>query len=122
MDNYLALIAVALCVAAISFTVTITSMFKWLLELLSKIHPKVEELIHCPWCFGHWVTFAILLTASKVRLLAVTDTWFYNFMFTAFVVMGMAGLVLYVLLRAFEPVLKAMLARQIENARKKNSQ
>lgn len=111
--NFPALIAIALCVAAISFTITTTSMFKWLREPIAKLHPKLEELIFCPWCLGHWITFIILLT-SDVPLICVTGVLFYNFMVTAFTIVAMAGLVHYVLLRAYEPVAKLMMARKME--------
>lgn len=111
--NWPILLAVALCVAAISFTITTTSMFKWLREPVANIHPKLEELIFCPWCLGHWITFVILLT-SNTPLIIVTNVVFYNFMVTAFVIIAVAGLVHYVLLRSYEPVAKLMMNRQLE--------
>ena len=116
MTNIQTMMAVALCVAAISFTITTTSMFTWLRNIFSWMHPKLEELIHCPWCLAHWITFIIMLTAD-VPLIWVSNT-FYSFMFTAFAIIAIAGLVHYVLLRAYEPVAKAMVSRKLEKLAK----
>lgn len=112
------IILAALCVAGISFTITVTSIFKWFRELLSKIHPKIEELVHCPWCFSHYVGL-IMLLVSDVNLVDVSiHTWF-NFLVTWFAMIAINGLVHYVLVRAYEPVAKAMAARHIEKQMKK---
>jgi len=107
----------AFCCAAISFTVTVTSIFSWLRELLSKIHPKVEELMFCPWCFNHYVVIVLLLT-SNIRLVVVSDWGIYNFLFTLFVIVGLSGLIHYVLLRAYEPIHKAAIQRKLDKLNK----
>ena len=109
------LLAVSSGAAAISFTITTTSMFEWLRELVSPIHHKIEELIHCPWCLGHWTVFVIMLIA-KVPLIEITDWYLFNWLFTAFALMSPVGLIHYVLLRAYEPVAKAMLRRKINKS------
>lgn len=117
LTQIIVLIAVSFGAAAISFTITVTGMFKWFRELVSPIHYKIEELVHCPWCLGHWVVFVIMLTA-RIPLLEVTDLYFYNWLFTAFAIMAPIGLIHYVLLRAYEPVAKAMLQRRIDKLKK----
>lgn len=110
--NYLILVAVALCSATISFTITTTSMFTWFREGVSKLGVnKLEELVFCPWCFSHYVTLIILLTSKNVSTLNVTTGKFYNFMFTWFAIQAVIGLLHYVLLRAYEPVAKQMAYR-----------
>lgn len=107
--------------ASISFTMTYTSIFKWFRELLSKIHPKVEELVNCPWCFNHWVTIVMLFVA-EIDLLPLTKYTVVNFLFTLFVLTTISGLIHYVLLRAYEPVAKLAAARHLEKLRSKQSE
>lgn len=102
--------------AAISFTITVTSIFSFLREWVSKIHPKLEELIFCPWCLNHYVVFIMLLT-SNIELFKVSEYIIYNFFFTSFAIIGAAGILHYVLLRAYEPVMKNMLDRKMEKLR-----
>lgn len=111
------LIALSLAAASISFTITTTGMFKWFRELVSPIHKKVEELVHCPWCLGHWVVFVIMLTAD-IPILQVTGIRFYDWLFTAFTVISPIGVIHYILLRAYEPVAKAMMRRTLDNLNK----
>jgi hypothetical protein len=107
--------------ASISFTMTYTSIFKWFRELLSKVHPKVEELVNCPWCFNHWVTIVMLFVA-EIDLLPLTKYTVVNFLFTLFVLTTISGLIHYVLLRAYEPVAKLAAARYLEKLRSKQSE
>lgn len=106
------LLILALCVSSASFTITTTSIFKEVRECVSNIHHKFEELIHCPWCLSHWITFVLLLmTWDWVQ---ITNWAFVNFLLTTFAITCLSGLFHFVLLRAYEPVAKAMVARQIE--------
>ena len=117
LTQVMLLTAVSFGAAAISFTITVTGMFKWFRELVSPIHYKIEELVHCPWCLGHWVVFVIMLTA-RIPLIEITDLYLYNWLFTAFAIMAPIGLIHYVLLRAYEPVAKAMIQRRIDKLNK----
>ena len=114
MGSFETVIAIALCAAAISFTITTTSMFKWLRELVSPIHHKIEELIHCPWCFGHYVVLVIMLLAHNPNYFVLFDVVWMDFLFTWFIAICIMGLLEFVLLRAFAPVAKAMFDREIE--------
>ncbi len=103
-------LALAFASAAISFTISWTSIFRAFREMVSKIHPKVDELIHCPWCLNHYVVLAIILHTRRYD--GITDlvlTWF------AAVCVG--GLIHFVLLRAYDPVPKKMAERIIHNLR-----
>lgn len=113
LTQVIVLIALSFGAAAISFTITVTGMFKWFRELVSPIHHKIEELVHCPWCLGHWVVFVIMLTA-RIQPLEITGIYLYDWLFTAFAVMAPIGLIHYVLLRAYEPIAKAMIQRAID--------
>lgn len=115
VNSFLILVLTAFVVSSISFTVTFTGLFKEVRELISSKHHKLEELIHCPWCFSHWVTFFILLISdSSVKF---TGSLFIDFFINAFAITAISGLFHYVLLRAYEPVAKAMINRHIEKMR-----
>lgn len=95
------IVIIALAVSAITFTVTTTSIFSWVREQVSRIHPKIEELIHCPWCLSFYVTLC----------------WTRNVTFV-FAIMTISGLCHYVLLRAYEPVQQASARRELEKINK----
>lgn len=109
---------ITLAIASVSFTVTRTGIFEWLRELVSPIHPKVEQLFHCPYCLGHWITFVVLLIVPKTYLIQIVPSVVFNFFFTTFVIMGLAGLLHYVLLRAYDPVAETMKMRNRERQMK----
>ena len=113
------IIQAILVTAAISFTVTTTSVFSFLREWVSKIHPKLEELIFCPWCFSHYVVFTILLT-SNIKGIIVSSNIYYQFFFDAFTIIGGSGILHYILLRAYEPVTKLLVQRKIDKLKKNN--
>lgn len=113
LTQVMVLMALSLGAASISFTVTVTGMFKWFRELVSPIHEKIEELVHCPWCFGHWTVFIMMLTA-RIQPLNITGMIWYDWLFTAFAVMSPIGLIHYVLLRAYKPVAEAMMQRKLD--------
>lgn len=115
------IIAVALCTAAISFTITVTSIFTWLRELLSSVHSKLEELIHCPYCLGHYIALVIMLTTDR-KLINVTQYEIYNFLFTWFVIMCIVSLLHFVMLRAYKPVREFMMYRAMDKLQKKKKE
>lgn len=109
--HVLLLVGIAFASAAISFTITTTSIFKWLRELVSPVHHKFEELIHCPWCLSHYITlFWMLIYLRHLSFMLFILTWF--------AIQGIIGLLHYVYLRTYEPVAKAMAQRLIEKLRK----
>jgi len=116
------ILLLAFAVSGVTFTVSVTSIFSWLRELVSKIHPKFEELIFCPWCLSFWVTTVLLLFKNKdIDLLIITNNIVVNFFITVFAVMTVSGLIHFVLLRAYEPVAKAMAQRFIDKLRNKKT-
>lgn len=100
--------------AAISFIVTVTSIFKPLREYLSKIHPKLEELIHCPICFGTWVSLIVVLIGYTHLTIELHQMTVLNVIFNTFAVVGIMGLFHFVLLRAYESVIKLMVQRKLD--------
>ena len=107
----------SLVISGVSFTVTVTSIFKPVREIVSKIHHKIEELIHCPWCFSHWLTFILLLIIGE--WIEITGKSVLDFLLTSFGMITISGVIHYVLLRAYEPVAKMMVERQIEKMKAK---
>lgn len=120
MIEYIAL--VALCAASITYTICCTSIFYGFREWLSKFHHKLEELIHCPYCLGHYVILTIMFTTKDIstKLVPITDYVVYNFLFTWFCIVCVMSLLHYVMLLAYQPVMRYMADRKIAklNSRK----
>lgn len=110
------LLAYGFCTAAISFTITTTSVFSWLREWLGE-ESKLGELVHCPWCLGHYIAL-VLVAIDPNHLLPATDFVIIQQAVSWFTVMGIAGLLHFVLLRAYKPVQEAAMMRARE--RKQN--
>lgn len=108
---------IALVVASVSFTITVTSVFKWLRELVSSIHPKLEELIHCPYCLSHYI--AALLIWLTDFIYPLTNSLLLNFLLTLFSVVGIVAILHYVMLRTYEPIAKITAYRELEKAKRK---
>lgn len=115
-----AILLLSLIVASISFTITVTSIFEWFRELLSLIHPKVEQLIHCPYCLGHYITIFIVLFTDKYVIF--TGNYIYDVILTIFCVMGTVAVLHYIILRAYEPIAKIHAMREIEKKKKLKTQ
>ena len=114
--------AVALCAASISYTICWTSIFRWLREWLSKFHHKLEELIHCPYCFAHYVILVIMLTTKDVSecLVPISQSVVYNFLFTWFCIVCATSLLHSIMLIAYKPVMRYMADREIEKLNRLN--
>lgn len=115
------ILILGLIVGAVTFTTSTTSIMLWPRELLSKIHHKIEELVHCPWCTGFWLS--ILLVSTTTLELPTLYKWaFLDVICNSFASLAISGLVHYVLLRAYEPVSKYLVMRSLEKLKnKKNS-
>lgn len=100
------ILTVALCAACISYTITRTSIFLWLRNIVGKIHTKLDELIHCPYCFAHYVVLTIMFTTKNLstKLIQINDSVVYNFLFTWFCIICLVCLIHYIMLLAYKPV------------------
>lgn len=67
MEHLGLILAIALASAAISYTITSGSVMGWLRVLIAPIHPKLEQLIWCPWCTSHYPTIIILIIVSVFK-------------------------------------------------------
>lgn len=104
------LITTALASAAVSFTITWTSIFEPLREAVSKrMHPKLDQLIHCPWCLNHYVALVAVPVAYPFGTITLTSAVLHWF-----AIVGLGGVVHYVLLRAYEPVSKREMYRKAD--------
>lgn len=110
--------------ASISFTIAIAGIFRSVRESLDRLHPKFGELFRCPWCLSHYVAAGILAVAGP-------DVWngdvfgihpAVGFLATLFAIVGASGLIHFVLLRAYEPVMEAEAERAIERMREREAE
>ena len=116
------MLMVALCAASISYTISYTSIFRAFREWISPIHPKIEELIHCPYCLCHYVILVIMLTTEDIEevLFPITDWLIYNFLFTWFGIVCITSLLHCIMLIAYRPVIQYMTDRKLAKLKKKN--
>lgn len=108
------LLVLAFITASVSFTIAVTSIFNFLRVAVSKLHPKLDELIHCPYCLGHYIAIGLLLITGCG--LNITGWLLIDFALTVFAIMGMTACLHYVILRAYEPVQKAEMMRAKERS------
>lgn len=113
---------VALCAASISYTICCSGIFMPLREYVSKWHPKIEELIHCPYCLCHYVIFTIMVTTRNIKglLIQVTGILLYDFLFTLFAIVCMTSLMHCIMLIAYKPVMRYMADRKIAQMQMQN--
>lgn len=105
MDNLASLLILASITASVSFTVCVTSVFKWLRTLGTWIHPKLGGFLHCPFCFGTWVTFGVVfLTYGKMTVTIVFSIPVLNFFLNSFAVTGLMAVIHSVILTAYKSV------------------
>ncbi len=116
MEHLLSYVAAAFCVAAITFTISVTSIAKPLREVVSKIHEKLDELIHCPWCLSFWFLL-IILSTWNVPSMDVFGWPYANFIFTLFSIYTICGLLHFVLLRTYKPIAEMLVDRKLEKLR-----
>ena len=120
--EYIAL--VALCAASVSYTITWAGIFSKLRDVVSKWGPWFEDLIHCPYCFCHYVILVIMLTTSHLGdyLVRITDIGLYNFLFTWFVIVCCTSLLHAVMLIAYKPVAEVESFRKLKAERQRQIQ
>lgn len=101
------ILTVALCAASISYTISVTSIFEWLRNLITNhIGGKIEKLIHCPYCIGHYVVLVIMFTTEYVEnyLIPITNILVYDFLFTWFCIVCVLSLLHYFMNLAYKPI------------------
>lgn len=113
----LILIGVALSAASISYTITSTSIFGWLRKFISNKLPKLETLIHCPYCLGHYIV-AILMYIIETSnyfyytvVINFTKIYWIDCIITWFALVGLMSLFHFIILLAYKPVAEAKAMR-----------
>lgn len=97
-------------IAALSFTISITGVFGWLRNLLSKMGKGVEELIHCPFCVAFWLTVGLGLGIPEI-VPRIVSIFIVDFPIWVMAILGIVGILHYPLLRTYEPIGKLRLER-----------
>lgn len=115
------LLMIALATASISFTITTTTIFKWLRDLISPIHPKLHELIHCPWCLGHYIMLGILFVFNDKTLFLDINV-VLHYLLNWFALLAIVGVLHHIMLRAYEPIARDELQRQIDLMQKQTEE
>ena len=121
------ILTVALCAASISYTISVTSIFEWLRNLIEDhIGGKIEELIHCPYCLGHYVVLVIMFTTRglKYHLMPISGNIVYDFLFTWFCIVCVLSLLHYFMNLAYKPIAEneGLRARLKAQKQRKNKQ
>ncbi len=75
--------------ASVSFTVTETKLFKPLREWLKKKNTFLGGLFCCGYCFGHWVSFALVAVYKPLLFNAWRPL---DYFLTAIVIAWFAGI------------------------------
>lgn len=104
-------ILIMLVTTGVSFTFCVTSIFNPVREFLAKIHPKVEELVFCPYCMSHYIAASLLLVCNYSY--DFTNILILDFLFTVFAITCITAILHYPMLRTYEPVAKVMLSRKL---------
>ena len=125
MTAFSYILAVALCAACIAYTISMTSIFKWLRDFVEKHLPeKIDELIHCPYCLSHYIVLAIMFTTKNLNenLIHINDFVVYNFLFTWFVIVCIIALIHFVMVRAYAPVAELETFRKLKKFRQNDEE
>jgi hypothetical protein len=119
------IIIAGLVVGSVSFTISMSSIFLGFREWISPKSHFMEKLIHCPWCLAHWVCGLMLLMTTNilvdVSILPGVAGVLFNGLYTLFAIVGVSGLLHYVLLRAYDPAKKIEKMREIDQRKSMKS-
>lgn len=105
---------VSLCIACVSYTIAVSGVFKPVREYASGFHPKIDELIHCPYCVSHYVAFIMWIIIG-------IDVFTIMYLVDVFASIALSSLCHYVMLRAYEPLSKLAAQRKIERLKNGNT-
>lgn len=111
------ILIISLISASISYTVCCAGIFEGLRRVVTKWGHWFEDLIHCPYCFGHYVTLAILgLTYCRHAWIftQITGTPILDFFLIWFACMCVVSLLHFVMVRAYKPVAESETLRKMK--------
>ena len=105
----------AFAVGAITFTTSQSGIFKEVRDWMGRLHPKIDDLIHCPWCSSFWGSvifmFIAMFLADLPLFIISSYTWF-NILVILFAFHAVTGFVHYILILAYAPIAKNEMARK----------
>ena len=116
MDLLTYILIVSLCSASISYTVSCAGIFEGLRKAVSKWGKWFEDLIHCPYCFGHYVTLAIILITlmGGSELFYIADWNLFDLLFVWFACVCVMSLLHFIMVRAYKPVAESEAIRKFK--------
>lgn len=97
----------SLCTASISYTITWAGIFEGLRKRISKLGNWFEDLIHCPYCLGHYIALVIMLVTynnCSQYFIPVSKSIVLNFIISWFSIMCVTSILHCVMLIAYKPV------------------
>lgn len=90
----------ALAVSSVSVTMTKSSIFKSTREWIDEKSSFFGDLVHCPYCTSHWLSFAAV-AVYQPRLLD-SPYWVFDYAVSAFVIVTLASMSSGLVIRAFK--------------------
>ena len=110
------ILLVALCSASISYTISCAGIFEGLRRVVTKWGTWFEDLIHCPYCLGHYVSLAIVLITffDGSNLISIVDWTVFDLLFTWFACVCLMSLFHFVMIRAYKPIAESETIRKIK--------
>lgn len=110
------ILIVSLCSASISYTISCAGIFEGLRKAVTKWGKWFEDLIHCPYCLGHYVTLLIVLITfyGKSKLIFIADWNIFDLLFVWFACVSVMSLLHFVMVRAYKPVAESETIRKFK--------
>lgn len=89
-SQLLPVLVLSLACASISTTVTGMHIFEWLRVWAAHANPWLGRLLHCGYCFGHWVAFGLVIIYR--HRMYVSNVWPIDYFLTALVIAWLSGI------------------------------
>lgn len=112
------LFVISLIAASISYTVCCAGIFEKLRNWVTKWGHWFEDLIHCPYCFGHYVTLALIaITYNRnYDLFALfTGNRIIDFILMWFACVCIMSIWHFIMVRAYKPVAESETLRKVRS-------
>jgi uncharacterized oligopeptide transporter (OPT) family protein len=74
LSQLFVMVILALAVASIVTTVSLTFLFQRVRDWADEKHPRLGSLLSCHYCLAHWVAFPLVLYYSPHRGIMYTQT------------------------------------------------
>ena len=90
MEKIIAVIILSLAVSAVSVTITKGAIFEKIRCAIEKRSCFFGELVRCPYCTSHWLSFAVVLVYQP--LLVSSGNLIADLIITAFAIVALAAM------------------------------